>query len=199
MTELLRPTPAIGSVATTIIKTPRLTLRAPRAEDASAIATIANDRRIAENTARIPHPYRLTDAQEFIAYVTGSAQETIFVITLPSERIIGTCGAGSIDGGRPEIGYWLGVLYWGNGYASEAARAVINHAFTTLGYDTLEAAARVSNPASRRVLEKCDFQWTGVALRRSHVIGSHVPVDRFRLDRALWAKARYQNETEQVA
>ena len=97
MTELLRATPAIGSVATTIIKTPRLTLRAPRAEDASAITAIANDRRIAENTARIPHPYRLTDAQEFITYVLGTTQETIFVITLPGDRIIGTtrvCRAG---------------------------------------------------------------------------------------------------------
>ena len=148
MTELLRPSaPAIGNTATTIIRTPRLILRAPRAEDASAIAAIANDRRIAENTARIPHPYRLTDAQEFIAYANGTDREIMFVITLAGDRIIGSCGVGSIDGRCPEIGYWLGASSWGNGYATEAARAVINHAFTTLGYDILSAEARVSNPA----------------------------------------------------
>ena len=62
----------------------------------------------------------------------------------------------------PEIGYWLGVPFWGNGYATEAARALIDHAFGDLGYAVLTAGARVSNPASRRVLEKCGFQWTGI-------------------------------------
>ena len=90
----------------------------------------------------------------------------------------------------PEIGYWLGVPFWGQGYATEAVRAVIDHAFGDLGYDVLVGGARVSNPASRRVLEKCGFQWTGVGLYRIRALASSAPVDRFRLDRRRWAIAR---------
>ncbi len=90
----------------------------------------------------------------------------------------------------PEIGYWLGVPFWGQGYATEAVRAVIDHAFGDLGYDVLAGGARVSNPASRRVLEKCGFQWTGVGLYRIRALASSAPVDRFRLDRGLWAIVR---------
>ena len=200
MTELTRPsTPTVTNAQNAIIKTSRLLLRAPRPDDAAQIALLANDCRIAENTARIPHPYAINDAQEFIAYATGNNQEIMFAISLPNDRIIGSCGVGSIDGKRPEIGYWLGVPYWGKGYATEAAQAMINHAFTTLHYDMLEAGARVSNPASRRVLEKCHFHWTGVALRRSRAIRSHVPVDRFSLERSVWVNARCQGEIEEVA
>ena len=81
--------------------------------------------------------------------------------------------------------------YWGSGYATEAARAVIDHAFADLGHDALQAGARVTNPASRRVLEKCGFQWTGVGLYRIRApINSAAPIDRFRLDRGLWASLK---------
>src|SRR5262249_38282026 len=53
-------------------------------------------------------------------------------------------------------------------------------------HETLQSGARVTSPASRRVLEKCAFQWTGVRLTRVSAIHSAAPVDRFRLDRGLW-------------
>src|SRR5712671_2954018 len=94
---------------------------------------------------------------------------------------LGTGTGGSREGA--ELGYWIGVPFWGCGYATEAARCLIDHAFGDLGYEVLSASARVSNPASRRVLEKCGFQWTGVGLCRIRAISSSVPVDRFRLER----------------
>ncbi len=99
--------------------------------------------------------------------------------------LIGACGIDPYES-VAEIGYWLGVPYWGQGYATEAARAVIDHAFGDLEHEALQAGARVSNPASRRVLEKCGFQWTGVRLSRIRAINSAAPTDRFRLDRKLW-------------
>jgi RimJ/RimL family protein N-acetyltransferase len=174
-----RPTP--------VLETERLTLRAPRFEDAEGIAALVNDRRIAENTSRIPHPYGLADARAFLTAANSDDDETSFLISSPSGGIIGCCGIAKLDGETPEIGYWLGVPFWGKGYATEAARAVIDYAFGKLGYDTLLAGARVSNPASRRVLEKCGFQWTGVGLYRIRALASSAPCDRFRLDRGLWA------------
>jgi RimJ/RimL family protein N-acetyltransferase len=173
-----------------VLKTARLILRAPRFEDAEAIAALVNDRRIAENTSRIPHPYGLADAHAFLTAANTDDGEIAFAISSPSGGIVGCCGIAKLDGETPEIGYWLGVPFWGKGYATEAARAVIDHAFGTLGYDTLLAGARVSNPASRRVLEKCGFQWTGVGLYRIRALASSAPCDRFRLDRGLWASLR---------
>jgi RimJ/RimL family protein N-acetyltransferase len=179
------------------LDTERLTLRAPRREDAKAIATLANDLRIAENLLRLPHPYGLADAERFIASANAGEGETEFLITRGT-TVLGACGVGSRDGEQPEIGYWLGVAFWGRGYATEAARALIDHAFADLGYDALVAGARVSNPASRRVLQKCGFQWTSVGLYRIRAIASSAPVDRFRLDRSLWASLKNWGKASRV-
>jgi RimJ/RimL family protein N-acetyltransferase len=182
-----------------VLETERLILRAPCLADVKAVASLANDRRIAENTLRIPHPYRLADAEAFIATANVGDQEIVFLTTLRDGTILGACGIAMLDGKTPEVGYWLGVPYWGRGYATEAARAVIDHAFAALGHEKLVSGARVSNPASRRVLEKCGFQWTGVGLYRIRSINSSAPIDRFRLDRGLWASLRSWGAIRQVA
>jgi len=168
-----------------VLETKRLCLRAPRLEDAKTVAMLANDRRIAENVARIPHPYKMSDAETFV----GRANETgeaVFLITLRDETIIGACGI-MLQEQAAELGYWLGVPFWGQGYATEALHAVIDYAFTDLAHESLQAGARVTNPGSRRVLEKCGFQWTGVGLYRIRAINSSAPIDRFRLERGIWS------------
>jgi RimJ/RimL family protein N-acetyltransferase len=171
-----------------VLATARLVLRAPRGSDVKAIATLVNDRRIAANTARIPHPYAIEDAEQFIAAVNKREGEACFVITVDGAPI-GICSVDLREDG-PELGYWLGVAYWGRGFATEAVRALIDHAFGDLEHETLISGARVNNPASRRVLEKCGFQWTGVRLSRIRAINSAAPIDRFRLDRGLWASLK---------
>ncbi len=180
-----------------VLETERLALRAPRHEDVKAITVLANDRRIAENTARIPHPYGVGDAEQFIASANKRDGEANFVILI-GDTLIGACGIDPRGDGL-EFGYWLGVPYWGRGYATEAGRAMIDHAFGDLGQETLQAGARVTNPASRRVLEKCGFQWTGVRLTRIRAINSAAPTDRFRLDRGLWASLKAWGRVRHVA
>jgi len=192
------PTESFRERSTPVLETERLVLRAPRLGDAKAVATLANDRRVAENTSRIPYPYRLADAQEFIAIANRSGNETIFVITLRNGGVIGACGLMTPADDSTEIGYWLGAKYWGKGYATEAVRAVIDHAFTDLDCEALQSAARVTNPASRRVLEKCGFQWTGAGLLRVRALNSSAPVDRFRLDRGLWASLKSWGQAKRV-
>jgi len=180
-----------------VLETARLKLRAPRREDAQAIAALANDLRVAANTSRLPHPYRIADAEEFIAAANTREGEACFVVTRDG-RLIGACGVDLREDG-PELGYWFGTPFWGRGYATEAARALIDHAFGDLGCERLHSGARVSNPASRRVLEKCAFQWTGVQLTRIRSISSAAPVDRFRLDHGLWASLKTWGHVRHVA
>jgi RimJ/RimL family protein N-acetyltransferase len=172
------------------LQTARLILRPPRLEDAKAIASLANDIRIAQNTTRIPFPYALDDAHAWLRAVNGKEGEVNYLVTLVNGTIIGVCGVEPRETRRPELGYWLGTHYWGQGYATEAARAVIDYAFSELGWEELQSGARISNPASRRVLEKCGFQWCGVGLYRIHSIASSAPIDRFRLDRGIWSSLR---------
>jgi RimJ/RimL family protein N-acetyltransferase len=192
------PTGSFRERSIPVLETERLVLRAPRLEDVKAVAMLANDRRIAENTARIPHPYRLADADDFIA-TANLGTETVFLIALRSGAVIGACGFTQVDRHPPEIGYWLGVKHWGKGYATEAVRAMIDHIFTDLGDEAINAAARVTNPASRRVLEKCGFQWSGAGLLRIRAIASSAPIDRFRLDRGLWASLKTWGQSKRAA
>jgi RimJ/RimL family protein N-acetyltransferase len=165
---------------TPVIKTRRLVLRAPRFEDARRFALFASDFRVAENTAHIPSPCSVEEARQWVA--DAVLEPATYVITVRGD-VIGAC---SLDGrdGIPELGYWIGVPFWGCGYATEAADSLIGRAFNGLGHRALTASARVSNPVSRRVLEKCGFRWTGVGLRRISALNSSVPVDKFLLERA---------------
>jgi RimJ/RimL family protein N-acetyltransferase len=180
-----------------VLETKRLCLRAPRLEDAKTVATLANDRRIAENTARIPHPYKMSDAEGFITGANKAGGEAVFLITLRDETIVGACGV-VLQEETPELGYWLGLPFWGKGYATEALHAVIDYAFTDLEREALQAGARVTNPASRRVLEKCGFQWTGVGLYRINSIKSSAPIDRFRLERGIWSALKGWGRSKKV-
>lgn len=177
-----------------VLETARLVLRQPCLQDVKAMTRLAGDLRVSRNTARIPHPYGVADAEQFLAAVAG---EAVFAVTLEG-ALIGVCGIDRRED-TPEIGYWLGVSYWGKGFATEAVRALIDYGFADLAHEALQAGALVSNPASRRVLEKCGFQWTGVCLTRVRAIHSAAPADRFRLDRRLWESLKSWGRVRRVA
>ncbi len=172
-----------------VLETERLSLRKPTLADVKAISNLANDRRIAENTRRIPHPYLQDHAVDFVRAIAEIGHEIAFLIEnnfVP----IGMVGINFSKRNMPEIGYWLGVDHWGQGFGTEAARAVIDFFFEEHEYEQLHAGARVANPASRNILEKCGFQWSGVELHRFEALGSSTPVDRFRLSRGVWSSLK---------
>ena len=193
------PPPPLAERCIAVLETKRLVLRAPQLVDAKAVAALANDRRIAENTARIAHPYRLVDAERWIAGMEAEPGAEAYLITLADGTIIGSCGLAVGEAPVPDLGYWLGTRYWGKGYATEAVRALIDHAFTEQDHKALHSSVRVTNPDSRRVLEKCGFQWTGVGLCRIRALGSSVPVDRFRLERGIWTALKSWGPMKRVA
>jgi len=172
-----------------VLETERLTLRRPTLADVKAIARLANDRRIAENTRRLPHPYSQDHAVSFVREIAHEGREVAFLIEnnfVP----IGMVGVSWRDARTTELGYWLGTDYWGRGFATEAARAAIDFFFEETENEFLHSGARVSNTASRNVLEKCGFQWSGVELHRFEALGSSTPVDCFRLSRGVWSSLK---------
>ena len=198
--SVFRQAPQVVSLASQIaipvLETERLILRAPRRDDVNAIVRLVNDRRVAENTARIPHPDGVDDAERFIAAVNCQDGEAVFAI-MRDHDLIGVCGVEPREN-APEIGYWLGAPFWSRGYATEAVRAAIDYTFGALGHDSLQAGARVGNSASRRVLEKCGFQWTGVGLYRIRAIHSSAPIDRVRLERGIWQAIKGWGRSKKV-
>jgi RimJ/RimL family protein N-acetyltransferase len=189
------PTPTRREARGCVLETERLMLRRPTLADVKAIAALANDRRIAENTRRIPHPYLQDHAVEFLRTTTSSPRETAFLIEHDFAPI-GMVGVDWRHEDAPELGYWLGVDHWGRGFATEAARAVIDFTFEEFQVDQLVSGARVANPASRNILEKCGFQWSGVELHRFEALGSSTPVDCFRLSRSVWSSLKnWHNST----
>jgi RimJ/RimL family protein N-acetyltransferase len=178
--------PTLREATPCVLETERLRLRKPTLADVKAIAGLANDRRIAENTRRLPYPYLQDHA---IAFVRTIASDTDFLIEhnfVP----IGMVGINFGERELPELGYWLGFEHWGQGFGTEAARAVIDYFFEEFEHEQLIAGARVANPTSRNILEKCGFQWTGVELHRFAALGSSSPVDCFRLSRGVWSSLK---------
>ena len=188
------PTPTLREASSCVLETERLMLRRPTLADVKAIAHLANDRRIAENTRRLPHPYLQEHAIEFVRAIANDKRETVFLIE-NNHTPIGVVGVDWREADAPELGYWLGVEHWGQGFGTEAARAVIDFFFEEFDAKHLISGARVANPSSRNILEKCGFQWSGVELHRFEALGSSTPVDRFRLSRSVWSSLKNWNSS----
>jgi RimJ/RimL family protein N-acetyltransferase len=183
------PSPSLRGASPSVLETERLTLRRPTLADVKAIARLANDRRIAENTRRMPHPYSQDHAIEFVRALASDHRGTVFLIE-NNYTPIGVVGVDWRQQGAPELGYWLGVEHWGQGFGTEAARAAIDFTFEEFEVEQLISGARVTNPSSRNILEKCGFQWSGVELHRFEALGSSTPVDCFRLSRGVWSSLK---------
>jgi len=176
------------------LETRRLWLRWPRHSDAEAIATLAGDRAVAETTARLPHPYPREAAEAFVLETRASAMRgaCLRLALAPKAqptRLIGMIGVEPNAAGEGVLGYWLGRPFWGHGFATEAARAMIDAVFAFTPVAALSASVRVGNPASRRVLEKCGFLAEGPAFQDTPLRG-RIPVDTFRLSRRDWASLK---------
>ncbi|MBI2706933.1 MAG: GNAT family N-acetyltransferase [Proteobacteria bacterium] len=141
------------------LATERLILRPLEDKDAAPLAALADDKRVAERLARLPHPYTLADAHSFIAYaqdgIKNGTHVEFAVIRRADQAFMGVVG---LEG---EIGYWLGRKFWGQNYGKEAVKALVHFAFFTLQQENLFGAALTDNLASRRIFEGLGFEQTG--------------------------------------
>ena len=183
------------------LETRRLWLRWARLADAQAIVRLAGEKAVAEMTARIPHPYHPDAAERFIfqsrrSNADGGGLQLAITPKGKPNSLIGMVGIGpSPETGKPDLGYWLGTPYWGKGYATEAVHALIDAFFAYGEEDEITACARVINPGSRRVLEKCGFAYQGAGLSELPARCGLYPVDHFRLDRRTWESLKTWGQT----
>lgn len=145
------------------IDTRRLTLRAPEMSDAPRLAALMNDFDIARMTSRVPHPYALDDAQDFVARCEANDPRTDrnFLIDLEDEGVVGGLGFFTPPDGRLEVGYWLGRPWWGRGLATEALQGALVWAGREWRKRYVVAGHFADNPASGQVLVKAGFLYTG--------------------------------------
>lgn len=146
------------------LRTRRLLLRPFDPEDAAAVRRLAGDREIALNTLSIPHPYEEGMAEAWLASHQLRFEEgrgVAFAMVSEGELV----GAIGLDIDREnesaELGYWVGRPYWGRGFATEAASAVVAYGFRDLDLHRVAARCFRRNPASGRVLEKAGLRHEG--------------------------------------
>ena len=173
-------------------RTERLLLRPGFAEDAAMLAKAIADEQVVRNLATAPWPYGLAEAEAFLAKPADPALPRCLVMlrTNRDPLLVGGVGLQRRPSGSVELGYWIARAYWGHGYATEAASAIIAMA-RMLRLARIEAAHFVDNPASGRVLEKLGFVATGLmAPRSSCARGGEALTRIFRLALAEPARER---------
>jgi [ribosomal protein S5]-alanine N-acetyltransferase len=153
------------------MKTARLNLRSINPGDADRIALLGGDWDVARMTGRIPYPYSREAALHWVSGL--AAGEVVFGIEHDNE-LIGICGFSPKGRGAAEIGYWVGKAYWGQGFATEAAEALMSYGFTKGGVKQFTCCHFTDNAASARVAAKLGFRAAGTCTG--------------------WCEARQQNE-----
>jgi [ribosomal protein S5]-alanine N-acetyltransferase len=154
-----------------VIRLTSASLRPITAADADSLARYANDRRVSIHLRdRFPFPYSPSDAIEFIAFLEADDQQMHWGIDVGGE-IVGGIGLGiraDVERLTAELGYWLGVPFWGRGIVPEAVRVVTDIGHQERGLVRIFAKTYAGNVRSERVLEKAGYLREG--LMRSAVI-----------------------------
>ena len=154
------------------LRTARLLLRSLESEDVSALVRLAGTKEVAVTTLNIPYPYAEEDAYGFLAKASedfGEGRSVTFAISVaPARDLCGVIGLNITDAhNRAELGYWIGVPFWGKGYVTEAAKALVTFGFETLKLRRIFAHHFSGNTASGRVLEKIGMRHEGRS--REHI------------------------------
>lgn len=159
------------------IQTERLILRPLELTDVDALFTLINNIKFAKWLTPVPWPYTETDASDFLSRVTAQEPDVYYAICR-DDGFMGCISYGA------QLGYWLGEPFWGQGYMSEAAKAVMADYFGD-EHSELNSGYHLGNQGSRNVLEKLGFHETEVVQASSNVMGP-VHIQRMKLTRTDW-------------
>ncbi|QLG89424.1 GNAT family N-acetyltransferase [Chitinibacter bivalviorum] len=174
------------------LTTSRLILRALRDTDAQYVAELAGEWAVAGNTGRIPFPYTEIMAAEFIAYQSQAAKdgrEWVFAVCRQDDASLLGCVGVSMEGDVAELGYWFGQQHWGQGYATEAGRAVVDFAFVHARPTRIMSDHLPANVASGQVLDKLGFEFCGLRTVNWRD-GQAIDLLQYQLNCTDWAKTQ---------
>ena len=161
------------------VRQPAIRIEPVRPSHARAVQLLAEDPLIAATT-NLPEPYPPDGARNWIRYLLSRRRagvEYAFAIINERDELVGVNGLVDVsyDDKEAELGYWIGRTFWGHGYATAGSRLVLQYGFEVLGLRRLIARPLERNIASRRVLEKLGFCWTG---NEQNVFPKFEPDDR---------------------
>jgi RimJ/RimL family protein N-acetyltransferase len=150
------------------LETARLKLRPYSEADIAELVALIGARKVAATTLRIAHPYTEQDARAFLALAQEPGKIWLATTLRSDGRQIGGVGLRVEDPHQhAELGYWLGVPYWRQGYATEAACEMLRYGFVELGLHRIFASHFRHNPASGRILVKLGMRYEGC--QREHL------------------------------
>jgi [ribosomal protein S5]-alanine N-acetyltransferase len=170
-----------------LIETPRLEIRPWREADIAELLPLIGAREVAATTLRVPHPYEPKHAREFLASMARENELRLAMRLRSDGRLCGGIGLHpEMPHNRAELGYWIGVPYWGKGYATEAAIAVVRYGFDKIKLNRIFAHYFKHNPASGKVLMKIGMKHEGCL--RQHVLkwGEFVDLEVYSMLREEW-------------
>ncbi|MEW6491606.1 MAG: GNAT family N-acetyltransferase [Cyanobacteriota bacterium] len=181
------------------LQTQRLILRPFTLADAPDVQHLAGDREIAAMTLMIPHPYEDGIAEEWIkthpkAFEEGAAVHFAIVLRQTGE-LCGAIGLGiNKENNNAEIGYWIGKPYWGQGYCTEAAKAVLQYGFEVIGLHRIHAAHFLHNPASGRVMRKIGMSYEGCRSQHTRKWDKFEDLELYGILKSKWQQKNSLNE-----
>ena len=160
------------------LRTARLVLRPFTLADAPRVQQLAGAREVALNTLMIPHPYPDGAAEEWIRSHEAKLAEGAINFAIDDGALVGAIALTvKRDDEVAEIGYWLGVPFWGRGYTTEAAAEVVRYGFEELNLNKIYAAYFVRNPASGAILRKLGMRYEGTLRQQHKKWGEYIDVE----------------------
>jgi ribosomal-protein-alanine N-acetyltransferase len=177
------------------LETARLRLRPYRDADIAELVPLIGTREVAATTLRIAHPYTEQDGRDFLALTQEPDKIWLAVALRGDGRQIGGIGL-RVDQQHhhAELGYWLGVPYWGQGYATEAAREMLRYGFETLQLHRIFASHFKPNAASGRILVKLGMRHEGCQREHIRKWDQFVDSELYGILRREWQTSRQVSE-----
>mgnify|MGYP006195888093 CR=1 FL=1 len=166
------------------LQSERLKLRPFKPEDAARVQKLAGEKIIAEMTENIPHPYQDGMAEAWIdeheSWYQNRVAAVFAMVIRQTDELIGAISFTQIEEQTGNLGYWVGLPYWGNGYCTEASGLLLEFGFNQFGLSQIYARHLAKNPASGRVITKNGFHY----LRDEVVAGRNVK--HYELKKLQW-------------
>ena len=158
------------------IRTERLLIKTPEIDDKFELTQLINDKDVIKWLSEIPFPYTLCHAEEFIERSRERVlkQESYNFMIFQDKKMIGGVGLSGFNNKSCQVGYWLGKKYWGNGFATEALKSILDFGFDQLSLEKIYAAYKIGNEGSIRVLNKSGFEYSRKKYEYDSVLNEEV-------------------------